>query len=117
MPSPQIHVVLDREEAYRRIFDALDDGGSTFTRTHKRTNAVLAALDTEKGGAAAHKLWEAATEHWYGSTDQEDDDFDLAGALFDSSVAYPGIPIKGRELYRIGVQLGFLEALDEEGEG
>lgn len=58
---------------------------------------------------ATRRLWEAATEHWYGSTDEEDEDFDLAQALFASATAYPGLPIKGKELYRIGEALGLIK--------
>lgn len=65
---------------------------------------------------AARKLWEAATENWY-ETDEDDHEIPLAELLFDSSTALPGIPIKGKDLYRIGVALGFIDAEDESKEG
>jgi len=54
------------------------------------------------------RLWEHATEHWF-EEDEEGEPIPLSELLFDSATAYPGIPIKGKELYRIGVALGFIE--------
>jgi hypothetical protein len=59
-----------------------------------------------KAADIARQLWEAAIEHWH------DEETPLNEALFDSSVAYPGIPIKGKDLYRIGVALGFIEEIE-----
>jgi hypothetical protein len=72
-------------------------------------------VSTDEQRSAARKLWEAATEHW-SETDDEGAPIPLAALLFDSSVASPGIPIKGKELYRTGVALGFIEE-DQQGEG
>jgi hypothetical protein len=65
---------------------------------------------------AARKLWEAATEHWRVFEDDEDQR-PLADQLFDSSVIYPGMGLKGKDLYRIGVALGFIDAEGESEEG
>jgi hypothetical protein len=64
---------------------------------------------------AARKLWEAATEHWF-EEDDEGEPIPLAALLYDSSTALPGIPIRGKELYRIGVALGFIEESEEGSE-
>jgi hypothetical protein len=46
---------------------------------------------------ATRRLWEAATYLW-----DEDEE------MWDSATAYPGDPIKGKELWSIGVALGFI---------
>lgn len=61
---------------------------------------------------AARQLWEAAVELWY-DVDDQGDPIPLAVSLYDSSNAYDGMPIKGQDLYWIGVALGFIE--EEEG--
>jgi hypothetical protein len=79
----------------------------------ERAEGIRQELASEQqGGAvareAARKLWEAATEHWF-ETDDDGDPIPLTVLLYDRSVAYPGLPIKGKELHRIGVELGFLD--------
>jgi hypothetical protein len=67
----------------------------------------------EKLKEEVRPLWEAATVNW-----PEDDDegvpIPLGELLFDSATALPGIPIKGKDLYRIGVALGFIEEMTGE---
>lgn len=50
-------------------------------------------------------LWEAAIANW----DAED-----LGELDCSSIAYPGASIKGKDLYQIGVELGFIDSVDSD---
>jgi uncharacterized protein (DUF433 family) len=52
---------------------------------------------------AARKLWEAATEMW--PTNE-------MGWMDQSSSAYPSASIRGKELYEIGVELGFIEEVE-----
>lgn len=82
-------------------------GCCNLTRPLRASQARLRRMTREE---AIRKLWEAATEHWYGTTDEEDADFDLGAALFDSACAYPGLPLKGKDLCRIGEALGFIES-------
>jgi hypothetical protein len=56
---------------------------------------------------AIRALWGAATEHWLETNGQSP--AELADALFDSATAYPGLPIKGKKLHRIGVALRIIE--------
>lgn len=53
------------------------------------------------------RLWETATEHW--RDEEYPSEVSLAEQLFDSSTAYPGVAIKGKDLYRIGVALGLID--------
>lgn len=61
---------------------------------------LLRAGEAQK---AITKLWEAATEHWH------EEGRSLSDLLFDSSVAMPGMAIKGKDLYWIGMELGLIE--------
>lgn len=72
------------------------------------TGAEVAGADVAR---AARQLWEAAVELWY-DVDDQGDPIPLAVSLYDSSNAYDGMPIKGRDLYWIGVALGFIEEED-----
>jgi hypothetical protein len=61
------------------------------------------------------KLWEAATENWYEVDEETGEPIPLGDLLFDSATALPGIPIKGKELYRIGLELGLIAPIKGEG--
>ena len=99
------HVPNVWESAAKEFEKALDDAGLSAPALEAVVDHALAAIK---------RLWEAATYEFA--------DFDLDGNslplraddLFDSSTAYPGEPIKGKELYRIGLALGLLP--DTEGE-
>lgn len=94
------------------------DEGTSFLKPVRGRAVEQAALDAERVHRtenAARKLWEAATEHWWETEGQSP--AELADALFDSSIAYPGIPIKGKELFRIGGALGFIDLKDQSEEG
>lgn len=69
------------------------------------TGAEVAGVEVAR---AARQLWEAAVELWY-DVDDKGDPIPLAVSLYDSSNAYDGMPIKGQDLYWIGVALGFIE--------
>lgn len=69
------------------------------------TGAEVAGVEVAR---AARQLWEAAVEHWY-DVDDKGDPIPLAKSLYDNSNAYDGMPIKGQDLYWIGVALGFIE--------
>lgn len=68
-------------------------------------------VEVEVAGAdvarAARQLWEAAVEHFY-DVDDKGDPIPLAVSLYDNPTAYDGMPIKGQDLYWIGVALGFI---------
>lgn len=58
---------------------------------------------------AARQLWDAATEHWLDTGYEGEEPIPLAKALYDNPTAYDGMPIRGQDLYWIGVALGFIE--------
>lgn len=65
---------------------------------------------------AIKKLWEAATDHWYETDEETGEARPLGDLLFDSSTALPGMPIKGKELYEVGVALDLVEEVDPHGD-
>jgi uncharacterized protein (DUF433 family) len=103
--------IVDRVRAGDSALDVAEDFGVRLESVRLLVEVAEALTPREP----IRKLWEAATEHWY-ETDDEDEPTPLGELLYDSSVALPGIPIKGKELYRIGVELGFVDA-SEEGSG
>ncbi len=64
---------------------------------------VTPADPASERDAAIRTLWEAATDGW-----------DSDAELWDSSTAYPGTAMRGRELWRIGAVLGLVDT-DEDG--
>lgn len=53
---------------------------------------------------AIEQLWEAAIGNWKPIPQSE--------LLSQGSLALPGSPIKGKDLYRIGVALGLIEEVE-----
>lgn len=112
--------IVDRVRAGDSLGEVAEDFGVKLESVRLLVEMVEAASEGEREIArrerkrvhrtenAARKLWEHATEHWF-EEDDEGESIPLAALLFDSSTAYPGIPIKGKDLYRIGVALGFIE--------
>lgn len=80
----------------------------------ERDDLLLKMAEAVDGEAqerdAAKKLWDAAVEDWDWPKENEPDS--LQERLFDSPTIYPSIGLKGKELYRIGVALGFIEEME-----
>lgn len=106
--------IVDRVRAGDSALEVAKDFGVKLESVRLLAEVAEALAPTD----AARQLWDAATEHWR-VFDDDEDPRPLADRLFDSSVVYPGMGLKGKELYRIGVALGFIDpdGRSEEGSG